>query len=122
MDPGAGRIVLHGHFAEVGFAIAGGLAQERFTPALAKLDAEIKQRVAALGSRYHGLLVFRLEIAEHGGVVRCTPLWDRIYALGPDAPPFRAEDVAAFLLEQTFPPADQPSRVILPISIGPGLG
>ena len=121
MDPGAGRIVLHGHFAEAGIVLAGGLAQERFRPAFAKLDAEIKQRVAQLGSQYHGLLVFRLEIAAHGGVERCTALWDRIYALDPGAPPFRGDDMAAFLLEQRFPAVDQSSRMTLPIVIGPAL-
>jgi hypothetical protein len=121
MDPGAGRIVLHGHFAESGITVAGGLGGERLNPAIAKLDTELKQRITPFGTRYHGLLVVRLEITETGKVERCPVLFDRIFALGPDTPPFRTEDFTAFLLEQKFPATDQPSKVTIPLAIGTAL-
>jgi hypothetical protein len=121
MDPGAGRIVLHGHFAEAGITVSGGLASEQHRGALMSLDAAIKPRVANLGARYHGLIVLRLEIAPDGRVERCAVLWDRIYPLGADTPPYRLDDLTAFLLEQRLPAAPQPRRVTLPVSIGMGL-
>ncbi|MGH7124423.1 MAG: hypothetical protein ACREFI_08635 [Stellaceae bacterium] len=122
MAPGAGRIVLHGHFAEAGITIEGALASEQHRLAIASLDAATKQRVASLGSCYHGLIVIRLEIAADGRVGRSALLWDRVYALTPDTPPYRVDDLTALLLEHRFPAAAHPSRVTLPIAIGIGLG
>jgi hypothetical protein len=121
MDPAAGRIVLHGHFAEAGIAIEGGLADERHKPAVAGLDAGVKQWAAALGPRYHGLIVFRLEVTADGRVAGCVVLWDRVYPLGAGTPALRVEDLTAQLAALRFPAAQQPSRVTLPISIGTGL-
>lgn len=121
MDPGAGRIVLHGHFAEAGITVSGGLASEQHKPAILSVDAAIKQRIANLGALYHGLIVLRLEIAADGRVERCAVLWDRIYSLGAEMPPYRTDDLTALLLEQRFPAAPQPSRMTLPIAIGIGL-
>src|SRR5579859_5244258 len=116
MAPGAGRIVLHGHFAEAGITIEGGLASERHKPAIAGLDAGVKEWVAALGPRYHGLIVFRLAIAADGRVASCIVLWDRVYPLGAGTPALRTDDLTAQLAELRFPGAQQPSRVTLPIS------
>ena len=121
MDPRAGRIVLHGHFAEAGITIEGGLAIEQHRPAIANLAVEVNQRVAPLGARCHGLLVIRLEVADRGSVERCAVLLDRIYALGTDTPPYRVDELTARLREHRFPAAHQPSRVTLPIAIGMGL-
>lgn len=121
MDPGAGRVVLHGHFAEAGITISGGLASEQHRTAILSIDAGIKQRVASLAARYHGLITARLEIATDGRVDGCAVLWDRIYPLSADTPPHRVEDLTALLREQRFPAAHQPSRVTWPVVIGTGL-
>jgi hypothetical protein len=118
MDPVAGRIAIHGHFAEAGVTVEGGLGGEQMNPALAKILAEFKRRQEKAAARYHGIVVLRVIVEPSGDHGAASILLDRVLPLRRDVPPFRSSGFADLLTDCRFPPAPQASRITIPVVIG----
>jgi hypothetical protein len=118
MDPIEGRIAIHGHLAEAGVTVEGGLGGEQIHPVLARLLAEVKRRQEKNADRYHGLVVTRLSVDSNGRVAPASVLLDRVLPLRRDVPLFKVSGFIDLLSNWRFPATHNASRITIPIVIG----
>ena len=118
MDPCAGRFAVHGHFAESGITIDGGLGGAEITSALVRIITDLKHRQEKARDRHHGLVVLRATIDPSGRSGPAVILLDRVLPLRRDVPVFESSTLTDLLSGYRFPPTDVPSRITVPIVFG----
>ncbi len=118
MDPRAGRIVLHGHFAEAGIHVEGALKPEQVQGPLTEGFQALAGLMAHAEKVAHGLVSLRLVVIPDGTVAGVQPLLDRLLPTGPTAIAGLGQLFAEGLGRIRFPPAEDGSRITVPIKVG----
>ncbi len=120
MDPRDGHIVLHGLIREGSAFADGALPAEAMLNAAGQAFAAF--RAGAFLDDYHGPVTLRIEVSETGAA-SCQVVLDRVTHADPGDQrwPMLLKDLVARFEAIELPPADGPSRMLIPVSFGPPL-
>ena len=120
MEPGEGRLVLHGHLRESGTIVDGALQEDQIrTPVMQALESFAEKHLAHL-RLYHGPCVLRIEISESGAVQSCRPVLDRVVTTDRGHVEWRTvlSKLVRSFMDARFPKASGTTTITQPVVFG----